>query len=258
MQAITAHGALIVEDAVKSPYTYQHDKIISLGDFYSANDSTMVKGLLANPFKWTGETQAITVNGKSGNASFTNATDPTCMPEIIDVIPGQTYRMRFIGRTAISLVTLGIEDHKNLTIIEADGEYTKPFTTDHLQVATGQRFSILFTAKSEDEIRATNKTQYWIRYETRDRPTLTTGYALLRYRQHGSRVPLPADLPSNPPVTLPKEVNNWLEYSLESLNPLDTFPTLSEVTRTIYITEAQFLAKGAYINKTINGVLEWG
>lgn len=60
--------------------------------------------------------------------------------------------MRFIGATVTSLITLGIEGHSNLTIIEADGSYSKPFTTDHLQFATGQRFSLLFKAKSLAEL----------------------------------------------------------------------------------------------------------
>ena len=169
--------------------------------------------------------------------------------------PGSTSRLRFISGTALSLVTLGIEDHENLTIIEADGEYTKPWNTDHLQLGSGQRFSVLFKAKTQAELEALNKTSFWIRYESRDRPTNVTGYALLHYNTTGSS--LPSDLPSKCSVTLPQDVNSWAEYSLEALKPLEAFPELSEVTRTVYITMQQVMKVGLYTNGTINGTLQW-
>lgn len=230
------------------------------GDYYPANDSVIEAGLVANPFRWSGETQAVTVDGFSGNQSFSNATDSSCKPYVITVEPGSTSRLRFIGRTAISLVTLAIEEHDNLTIIEADGAYTEPYTTDHVQVATGQRFSILFQAKTAEELIQLNKTQFWLRYETRDRPTNVSGYALLQYnyrlpRQHFAS--LPADLPSLPPVTLPQEVNNWLEFSLEGLKQDDPFPRLHEVTRTVTITMAQLMVTGWYHSGKLDGIVQW-
>ena len=145
-QAVTATGVMIVEDSKTEPlaYSWDHDVTLFFQDFYNKNDSIIEKGLVANPFVWSGEPEAITINGKSGNQSFSNATDNTCKPEVISVLPGDTYRIRFISNTAISFVTLGIEGHDNLTIIEADGEYTRPWTTDHIQIGSGQRFSILF------------------------------------------------------------------------------------------------------------------
>lgn len=254
-QANTAQGVLVVEDQRPLPYQYDEDIPIFIQDYFPRNDSSIEKGLLANPFKWSGEPEAITLNGRSGNSSYLNATGPSCTPLLIKVRPDTTYRFRFISGTALSLVTLGIEDHDNLTIIEADGQYTKPWSTDHVQLGSGQRFSVLLHTKSAAELSSSNKTSFWIRYESRDRPTNVTGYALLRYDVPGAE--LPSTLPTQSPVTLPRNVTSWAEYSLESLEQTEPFPSLSEVTRTVTITMRQVIREGAYVNRTINGTLEW-
>lgn len=170
--------------------------------------------------------------------------------------------MRFISNAALSFVTLGIEDHENLTIIEADGEYTEPWSTDHIQIGSGQRFSILFQTKTAEELQALNKTQFWLRYESRERPTNVSGYALLQYEVDGQDTPaLPADLPDDAPVKLPADVKNistWAEYALTpySEDVALQFPRLSEVTRTIYITMRQVIRDGFY-NGSFHGILQW-
>ena len=85
-QLSTAHGALIVDDAESEPYHYDHDIILGFGDYYLQNDSAIEAGLLADPFRWSGEPQAVTLGGLSGNASFSNTTaDPSCKPYVVDV-----------------------------------------------------------------------------------------------------------------------------------------------------------------------------
>lgn len=260
---MTATGPLLVyEDNHLAPYKYNGDVTLFFQDFYNKNDSVIEKGLVANPFVWSGEPEAIMINGKSGNSSFSNATDDTCQPEVIYLRPDVPYRMRFISNTALSFVTLGIEDHDNLTIIEADAQYTKPWTTDHIQIGSGQRFSLLFQTKTVAELQALNKTQFWLRYENRDRPSNVSGYALLQYVIKGQDNPaLPADLPETPPLTLPrdrKNVTGWSEYSLtpQSDAVAAQFPPLSEVTRTVYITMRQIIRDGFY-NGSFHGILQW-
>lgn len=271
-QAITAQGALIVRELGPPPYKYDEDVVVALGDFYQKTDSNIVDGLLANPFRWPGEPDALLFNARSGRAAFRDksAADDSCRPSVIKVKPGKTYRVRFLGGTALSLVTLGIEGHQELTVIEADGHYTKPAVTDHVQVGSGQRFSVLLRTRTEKEIAAGGgKTQFWIRFESRSRPKTITGYALLQYdmsgcqaapKQQQKQTPLPQELPAKSPVVLPDEVNDWLEYTLQSLDPKEAakFPRLSEVTRTVYITMAQQMGSGEYVNGTINGTLQWG
>jgi L-ascorbate oxidase len=250
-QQATASGPLIVTPCgkEKEPYHYDGDIIINLQDYYNKTDNTIVDGLLSNPFKWSGETNAILFNGQSGKAQSSNASDSTCLPHTISVKPGETYRMRFIGITAISLVTLGFEDHNDLTIIEADGSFTKPASASHLQIAPGQRFSLLFKTKTAAELHALNKTSFWIQYENRDRPANVSGYAILSYDVGGSNVSAsPVVLPTVKPLTLPADISNWMEYTLTPLTTnYNPFPPATTVSRTIVIT----------VQQKSNGTLQW-
>ncbi|KAI8631492.1 multicopper oxidase [Xylariaceae sp. FL1651] len=290
-QAVTAHGMLYVEDAGTPPYQWDEDLPMMLGDFYRKTDDVIESGLLATPFVWSGEPDAVILNDRTGTASFDDAADDSCKPYVLTVQPGKTYRLRFVSATALSFVQIGIEGHTNLTVISADGYYTKPAQIDHIQIGGGQRFDVLLPTKSEDELSTDGRDQYWIRYESRGRDTELSGYAFLQYvngsfnsstvyeRNGGaSRSPNPSDpagtqqeakddwqpkfpgkLPNKPPVTLPPDgqLTGWLEYSLESMNPQDTFPLLAEVTRTIYITVEQKIVNGSYIRDTVTGSLIW-
>jgi L-ascorbate oxidase len=157
--------------------------------------------------------------------------------------------MRFIGMTAISLVTLGFEDHDNLTIIEADGSFTKPASTSHLQIAPGQRFSLLFKTKSAAELKSLEKSSFWIQYENRDRPANVSGYAIISYDVGGYNTSTsPIELPTVKPLVLPANTSNWMEYTLTPLTTKSNpFPPASSVSRTVIIT----------VQQKSNGTLQW-
>jgi FtsP/CotA-like multicopper oxidase with cupredoxin domain len=166
-QAGTSAGPLIVQDEGSPPFHYDEERIVFLSDYFNRTDQNITAGLLANPFKWSGETNSLLVNGQSGMASNMTAL---CAPAIFNVEPDKTYRLWFIGSTALSFISLAFEDYTDLSIIEADGTYTKPFLTPYLQVGTGQRFSVLFKTKSVAELKAAGKTDFWIQLENRERP----------------------------------------------------------------------------------------
>ncbi|KAI1807502.1 putative multicopper oxidase [Daldinia bambusicola] len=279
-QAVTAHGLLVVEDQHEPPYEYDDDIPVVFADWYMKSDEEVETGLMSKPFKWSGEPNALIFNDRTGNKSFEDAPDDSCKPYIVDVEPSTTYRVRFVGGTAISFVQFGIEAHSNLTVIAADGLYTKPATTDHIQIGSGQRFDVLLTTKSEEELDKDGKDgQYWFRFESRGRPEDMGGYALLQYNidhsnskrnsVHRKRSPNPRDgkhkgklpnFPDKPPVQLPpdgKSIPQWLEYTLSPLNTTYKFPTLDEVTRTLYITVNQDIINGTYNGGTIDGSLVW-
>ncbi len=275
-QAMTAHGLLVVEEEDEPPYQYDEDIPIVFADWYVKSDEEIEEGLTAIPFKWSGEPNALVFNDRTGNKSFEEAPDDSCKPYIIDVEPAKTYRLRFVGGTAISFVQSAIEDHTNLTIIAADGCYSKPATTDRIQIGAGQRFDALLTTKTQEELDADGKDgAYWFRFESRGRPQDMGGYALLQYnttsssdnstlKARGGQYPKPgSELPNFPdksPVTLPPDgdkISGWLEYTLEPLNTTTTLPTLSEVTRTLYITVSQDIINGSYDGTTVNGSLIW-
>ncbi|KAF2157040.1 multicopper oxidase [Myriangium duriaei CBS 260.36] len=260
-QQVSAYGAIIVrhKSIRQRPFPYGKDITLTLGNYFAQTDSVVEAGLLASPFVWTGEAKAITVNGKSGTQSFSNSS--TCThPHVIDVEPGRRFRLRVIGACAMTTVKMVIEGHSNLTVIEADGQYTQPTTIDHIQVAPGQRFSYTIEGKTLEELVKLGKTEFWIRYESRDRPSVTSGYALLRYRCGRDAADLSAlTLPTVSPVTVGNQTNNYLEYALQPLSESSKkhFPKLSEVTRTVYLSMQQVASMGVFSNGTLNGFVSW-
>lgn len=234
-QSITAHGALVVEDRGAPPYEYVEDITLLMGDYYNHTDEQIVSGLQADPFDGAGPVTSIVVNGQTGHSGLGGAADLSCTPHVLRVKPGQVYRLRFIGATAKTIVTLGIESHTNLTVIEADGTYSQPFSTDHINIAPGQRFSALLRTMSEAELRETNRSSFWIALENRERRQDWYAYALLQYDLPDAQSP--QTVPTKSPVYLPETVYDWLEYSLQPLASTDDFPRSPTRTLRIKVTQ---------------------
>jgi FtsP/CotA-like multicopper oxidase with cupredoxin domain len=116
-QAVSATGPLIVRHSQPLPHAYDEEQVILLTDFFNKTDAEVEIGLTSNPFVWSGESQAILVNGH-GTAASSVSGDPGCSLASIYVDPGKTYRFRIIGSTALSFVSLAFEDHA-MEIIEA-------------------------------------------------------------------------------------------------------------------------------------------
>ncbi|KAH7305099.1 putative laccase [Rhexocercosporidium sp. MPI-PUGE-AT-0058] len=227
-QAVSCAGPLIVEENV-IPYKYDEEKIVFLQDVFTKNDSTIEAGLIASPLAWSGETSMILVNGKGAGSA--NGTACNASLASIDVEPGKTYRLRFIGSTALTLASLAIEGH-DMAIIEADASYTELYNTSFLQISTGQRYSVLLTTKSNPE-----KSTYYMQIESRERPTLTRSFAVLNYG-----IPSPPTIfypPPSPPLTLPNITRGFLDYDLKPHHGnkhMARMPTAAEVTRTVIMT----------------------
>lgn len=118
LQAVSAAGPLIIED-IKVPYHYDEEKTIFVSDVFKKTDDEIIRGLLGDPFEWSGESAMILVNGQGGGTA--NGTACNASLSTINVRPGKTYRLRFIGGTALTFASFAIEGHETLTVIEADG-----------------------------------------------------------------------------------------------------------------------------------------
>lgn len=187
-QAITASGPLVVKDAGSPPYAYDDELILQIGDFYAETDNTIESELSAIPQQWPGDPAAIQVNGQSGTApTVENMTpDKSCQPYFINVKPDTTYRMRLIGGTAISMVSFVFAKHDSLVIVETDAQYVQQVTTDHIQIDSGQRFSLLFKTKSQAELDSLGMTMFWVQFETRESGSVQRAYAILNYKSNSS------------------------------------------------------------------------
>ena len=66
-----------------------------------------------------------------------------------DVTPGTTVRYHVVNLGAFGFFHFWIEEHE-LTVIEVDGVDVEPYKTSGINVAVGQRYSILVTMKDND------------------------------------------------------------------------------------------------------------
>lgn len=260
IQALTAMGALIVEDCRGvAPYDYDDERVLLWHEHFRQNDSAFEKGLVSAPLQFGGEVVAVMMNGRgvaiNKTAGDSGASDTSCQLPLIEVEPGKTYRFRFIGATSLAHSVIKFEDHENLTVIGVDGgQYTQPATTDRMQIASGQRFSVLFQTKTAEELQALGQTDFYFQFETRDRPSVYRGYGVLRYTNINTNTStttttttaaavdtaLPA-APATPIFNLPNITYDWLESTLQPLYPDPSFPSLSEVTRRVVINASQII-----------------
>ncbi|KAI0351889.1 laccase [Trametes cingulata] len=74
---------------------------------------------------------------------------------VITVEQGKRYRFRMINMACEPNYNFTIDGH-NMTIIEADGEYTEPLTVDFIQIFAAQRYSFILNATQPVD-------NYWIR-----------------------------------------------------------------------------------------------
>ncbi|XP_055354088.1 uncharacterized protein LOC129599791 [Paramacrobiotus metropolitanus] len=264
-QAVTAGGALIVDEApgTPRPYEYDEDRIVMISDIHHKTDAVVEAQLTGMPFMWPGNPDNVAVNGKS---RFINATSsqagPSCELAVINLDPGKTYRFRFIGALAVSFIYLNLEAH-NMVIIEVDGRYVMPYVPDHLEVSSGQRYSALVFAKTQAELTGADgsiKNRYWMQLETHPQDDADNVlYAIIKYNA-GSSGPVDTfTLPAAPVLPLPKETfaDGWIEDRLQPLNPDPDNPwiKMEDITRRIYVNltlqinpatgHAQFIQDGA-------------
>ncbi|KAJ4825831.1 Laccase-6 [Turnera subulata] len=139
----TVHGAIVVYPRTGVPYPFKYpyeEHIIVLGEYWLQDVVQMERQTLASggapPIS-----NAYTINGHPGPNYNCSANDVYK----IDVVPGKTYLLRLINAALNMEVFFGIADHQ-LTIVEADAEYTKPLTTDRVMLGPGQTINVLVTA----------------------------------------------------------------------------------------------------------------
>lgn len=194
---------------------------------------------------------AFTINGHPGpnyncsnNGNRSLSTPLACPPEScmvakvsifivsdvykIDVVPGMTYLLRLINAGLNTENFFTIANHK-LTIVEADAEYTKPFTTDRVMLGPGQTINVLVTADQP-----IGKYSMAMGAYMSARGVQFQNISAIAYFQYLGSVPnslaLPAQLPkfndnlavktvmdglrSLNPVNVPKEIDTNLFYTI--------------------------------------------
>lgn len=129
-------GAFIIHDD-DEPFEYDEEMVIQLSELYWKPYYTVTDEFLTR-YNPTGAEPI------PQNLLFNNTLNAT-----LDFEPGKTYLLRFINSGLFVSQYVAFESH-NFTIVEIDGVYVKPNTTNLLYLTTGQRVSALVKAKEQD------------------------------------------------------------------------------------------------------------
>ncbi|CAD6219580.1 unnamed protein product [Miscanthus lutarioriparius] len=185
------------------PFRYDGEHHVLLNDWWHKSTYEQATGLASVPFGWVGEPQSLLINGRgrfvncsSMAGGACNATLPECAAPVFAVVPGKTYRFRIASVTSLSALNFEIEGHE-MTVVEADGHYVKPFVVKNLNIYSGETYSVLIKADQNPN------RNYWLASNVVSRePGTPTGTAVLSY--YGGR-----SSPRKPPPTTPPTGPAW-------------------------------------------------
>ncbi|CAJ0638717.1 12762_t:CDS:2, partial [Entrophospora sp. SA101] len=249
LSAITGHGAFIVRDTTpptdygafeEFPYGVTDEPfILMLSDLWTNSDQVLLKGVTdPNNFTAVGDPSEILIDDNLKGDS------------VFQVEASKTYRIRVIGATSVEtivlvqLINLIIPNYSFLPNKEVEGSFVKPVVVDSLEVAPGQRYSVLVTADQPPG-------DYNIYGEIRLREELPTSgknaTAILRYVNSAT-----------PPSGIPVLPEQSPPITFEMLADVEPIPTKA-ADRTIVLVQRQnatITAKGGRIVRiNINGVV---
>ncbi|CAN6210531.1 unnamed protein product [Urochloa humidicola] len=208
MQRSAGLNGLIVVEAARGgpdaePFGYDGEHAVLLNDWWHKSTYEQAAGLAAVPFGWVGEPQSLLINGRGRFVNCSSmapgacdAKHPECATQVFAVVPGKTYRFRIASVTSLSALNFEIEGHQ-MTVVEADGHYVKPFVVKNLNIYSGETYSVLIKADQDPN------RNYWLASNVVSRkPTTATGTAILSY--YGGR-----SSPRRPPPTTPPTGPAW-------------------------------------------------
>uniref|UniRef100_A0A0D3ERL4 Laccase n=1 Tax=Oryza barthii TaxID=65489 RepID=A0A0D3ERL4_9ORYZ len=140
----TVHGAIVILPAAGVPYPFpkpDDEAEIVLGEWWHADVETVERqgsmlGMAPNM------SDAHTINGKPGPLV------PFCSEKhtyALQVQSGKTYLLRIINAAVNDELFFSIAGH-NMTVVEIDATYTKPFAASTIQLSPGQTMNVLVSA----------------------------------------------------------------------------------------------------------------
>ncbi|CAN8252502.1 unnamed protein product [Cochlearia groenlandica] len=253
------YGSMIVDVAKgeREALRYDGEFNMLLSDWWHATILSQELGLSSKPMRWIGEAQSILINGRgqfncSLAAQVSNTTLPKCTfkdgdqcaPQKLHVEPNKTYRIRLASTTALASLNFAVQGHK-LVVVEADGNYITPFTTDDIDIYSGETYSVLLTT---DQVPSQN---YWISVGVRGRrPKTPPALTVLNYATAPD-----SNLPSSPPPETPvwNDFNRSRDFSRKILAAMGSPSPPKEFNKRLILLNTQNLIDG-YTKWAINNV----
>ncbi|KAK1587881.1 hypothetical protein Q3G72_017842 [Acer saccharum] len=139
----TVHGAIVIlpKRGVPYPFPKPHkEAIVVLSEWWKSDVEAVINEALKSGLA-PNVSDAHTINGYPGPVSSCLSQGGLTLP----VETGKTYMLRIINAALNEELFFKIADHQ-LTVVEVDAVYTKPFKTDTVLIAPGQTTNVLLTA----------------------------------------------------------------------------------------------------------------
>ncbi|XP_050203378.1 laccase-4-like [Mercurialis annua] len=205
----TVHGAIVILPKRGVPYPFptpHREKVIVLSEWWKSDVEAVINEALKSGLA-PNVSDAHTINGHPGLV-------PTCPSQrgfSLQVHSGKTYMLRIVNAALNEELFFKIAGHQ-LTVVEVDATYVKPFNTDTILIAPGQTTNVLLTA-------ARSSGKYLVSASTfMDAPIAVdniTATATLHYA--GTLSSSPTTLTATPPLNATSVATSFTN-SLRSLN----------------------------------------
>ncbi|KAI4352808.1 hypothetical protein L6164_007026 [Bauhinia variegata] len=142
----TAHGAIIIypKENRAYPFPKPHAEVpIIFGEWWKQDVRKVFTEFLTTG-GGPNNSDALTINGQPGDL-FSCSKSETFK---FNVDQGKTYLLRIVNAAMNLILFFSVSKH-NVTVVGADGFYTKPLTTDYIVISPGQTIDALLYANQE-------------------------------------------------------------------------------------------------------------
>ncbi|XP_059455381.1 laccase-15-like [Corylus avellana] len=185
----TVHGAIIILPPPPATYPFPKpyaEETIVLGEWYKGDVMAIIDDALATGGD-PNVSDAFTINGQPGD--LYNCSNGTTYHLVAEY--GKAYLLRIINAVMNEEQFFAIAQH-NLTVVGADGAYTKPITTNYIMITPGQTMDVLVTTNQSRSLYYIASTPYADTTAPFDNTTTT---AILQYNGNYTR---PSSIPFPP------------------------------------------------------------
>ncbi|KAI9025830.1 Cupredoxin [Phycomyces nitens] len=229
------------------PFTYDDERIIALSEWWHRDRYALEDYMMGSDFSHLPDAESVLINGKTIYKP-PNVSDKCEGYSVIPVEANKTYRLRIIGSTTFRTLGFGIAHH-NLTIIEVDGELVKPFETSYVEVAAGQRISVLLHTDQKPQDYTIGTIRLW----AEDANPHSNGLAILRYTYDSNDLGRNKAVPEDHPEFPSRLVAPWIWPQLEPYNGVDPI-VYQPASRTIVLRSTEAKQQDGSTKWYINGV----
>ncbi|KAL5550085.1 hypothetical protein UlMin_000261 [Ulmus minor] len=205
----TVHGALVILPKLGVPYPFpkpHKEIVVVLAEWWKSDTEAVINEALKSGLA-PNVSDSHTINGRPGPISNCSSQGGYTLP----VQSGKTYLLRIINAALNEELFFKIAGH-NLTVVEVDATYVKPFKIDTIVIAPGQTTNVLITTDKSSGKYLVTASPFMDSPIAVDNVTAT---ATLHYS--GTLASSPTLLTTPPPQNATQVANKFIN-ALKSLN----------------------------------------